>query len=60
MKLCRCAKIKYASKVDALIALKAMELRVGAGHSTYAPVRAYRCRRGCQRWHLTSQERAAC
>ena len=55
----RCAKVKYASKVDALLALKNMELRVTAGHATYAPVRAYRCR-GCQRWHLTSRERAAC
>ena len=56
-----CQKLRYLSQVDALVALKAMELRIAAASVSsveirggYAPVRAYRCF-DCTWWHLTSQ-----
>ena len=56
----RCGKINYATKIDALLAMARQEVTVTTGgkglSKGYAPVRAYRCRR-CLRWHLTSNGR---
>lgn len=50
----RCGKVPYATKVDALIALKSGEVRATTGQADHAPKSVYRCRR-CSRWHLTSR-----
>lgn len=49
-----CEKIAYATNVEALLAMSALELKATAGKRPYAPTRAYQCLR-CRRWHLTSQ-----
>lgn len=49
-----CAKIAYATKVEALLAMSALELMATAGDRPYAPTSAYQCPR-CRRWHLTSR-----
>ena len=51
-----CQKIKYDSMVDALLALKALEIRA-AGVEAPVPVRIYRCKAPCWRWHVTSRPR---
>lgn len=50
----RCVKIAYATQVDALIAMKAGEVRAHVIPGAYPPVAAYACRY-CFRWHITSQ-----
>jgi hypothetical protein len=51
----RCPKIGYRTKVDALIAMSRLEVKVTLGERPSAPVRAYACGRPCWRWHLTSK-----
>lgn len=49
-----CVKIGYRTQVDALIAMKALEIRAGRIEGS-VPIRAYRCPAPCWRWHLTSK-----
>lgn len=52
-----CTKIGYRTQVDALIALKAQEIRATQGDLESVPLRAYRCGGPCWRWHLTRRAR---
>ena len=51
-----CGKIGYRTQVDALIALKAQEIRAAFGAIPLGPLRAYRCGEPCWRWHLTKEK----